>query len=269
MDHYLSVPPQLDSRAISTFERALPVGTGGRLHVFAGGTVAVSAHGVAHLRAVVDEARRRGAELTFEPPRSIDVLRRLEAAGFFADLEIAISPEPAALHGGRWSGVRLQRISSVTQAAEFATKAWLATRPFGRRLGYHILQVAEELASNAAIHSLDPAGVLGIMEVRRSVLELAIVDRGVGYRSSLESRFGLRLTDIDALLGAFGLSPGLPQSVGLPVLAELMAGRPGLELSVSSGGGSIRFANGRHSIDESRTAIGGSSAVLLRNTERE
>lgn len=265
MSRRLSIPPEFDDAGLHALERTIALPVDGELIVLAGGATALTPYALAGLRAMVDSARQSGDHVTLELPRESNCRRRLVASGFLADLELSLIPEPRRLFGAGWSGIRLSRIRDVGDVEAFALAVWRACRPHGRRLAHDVLQVAEELASNVLLHSADPLGAVGLLEIRRRQLELVVIDRGRGVRAALGASGPVESTDIDALTFAAGLGPREPPGAGLPELVRIAKAREGLQLIVRSGHGEVRIeGNATTHLEEFGDGIGGFAGVLRR-----
>jgi hypothetical protein len=266
MSRHLSIRPVFDDAGLHALERTLASPVDGELVVLAGGATVLTPYALAGLRAMVDAERHRGEHITLELPRDRASMRRFVASGFLADLGISLEPVPRRLFGAAWPGVRMCRIGDVGDVESFAEAVWRACQPHGRRLAHDVLQVAEELASNALYHSADPLGAVGLLEVRRRRLELVVVDRGEGARTSLARSRALESTDIGALTVALGFGPGERPGAGLPELVRIAKSRLGLRLIVRSGHGEVRVErNDPTQFEEFGDGIGGFAGVLRRD----
>jgi hypothetical protein len=266
MSRRLSIRPVFDDPGLHALERALASPVDGELVVLAGGATVLTPYALAGLRAIIDAERLRGEHITLELPRDGTSLRRFVASGFLADLGISLEPAPRRLFGAAWPGVRLHRMSDISDVEAFAEAVWRACQPHGRRLAHDVLQAAEELTSNVLYHSADPLGAVGLLEVDRRRLELVVVDRGEGVRAALARSMVMESTDIGALTVALGLGPGKSPGAGLPELVRIAKSRHGLRLIVRSGHGEVRVEGEVPTqFEEFGDGIGGFAGVLRRN----
>ncbi len=238
----VSVPPRFDDVEFLRLDRWLDGCSDDRVVVAAGSNEWSTAGAVAGLRCLVDSLSRVGAHIEVEMPRAPVAAGRLLASGFCSGLACGAGGTTAASSG--WAGVSLRQIVDARDAERFSNDVFLALRPTDHRAAVMFATAAGELTSNSVTHSGAGNGALAIAEWGMGGHELAVVDRGIGFRGSLVA-LAQTVTDTDAVAAALGLGvPRFGRGLGLPDLARHVAGTPGSELILRSGYCGIRLCPG-------------------------